>query len=240
MTAPGLTDPSTRNGSTELSERLNWLRAGVLGANDGIVSVAAVVVGVAAASDLVHPVLLAGVAALVAGMLSMALGEFVSVSSAADTQRTIISALRSQLGRDPEAAVAQLRDAYVARGLSLATAEQVARELTAHDPVNAHLSARYHLDEDEVVSPTQAALASGLAFLAGALLPLATILLTPVEWRIPVTFVAVLVALGLTGGIGARLGEASVTRAVVRVVLGGLLALGATWLVGSLLGVAAA
>lgn len=239
LTAVAASDPS-QSGSAELSERLNWLRAGVLGANDGIVSVAATVVGVAAATSTVQPVMLAGVAAVIAGMLSMALGEYVSVSSAADTQRTVIGTLRRTLGTNPASAVSELRDAYVAKGLSPATAEQVALELTEHDPVSAHLSARYHLDEDEVVSAWHAAVASGIAFLAGAILPMLTILLTPVAWRIPVTVVAVLIALAATGGIGAKLGGASVSRAVLRVVVGGMLALAATWFVGHLLGVGVA
>ncbi len=223
--------------SAALSERLNWLRAGVLGANDGIVSIAATVVGVAAATSSVTPVLLAGVAAVIAGALSMALGEYVSVSSAADSQRTIISGLRSRLVHDPDDALDQLAASYRSRGLSAATARLVAEELTSHDAVAAHLTSRYHLAEDEVVSPWHAAIASGLSFLAGAALPLTTILVAPVEWRIPVTFVSVLVALALTGGLGAKLGGAPVARAVGRVVVGGTLALTATWVVGLLLGV---
>lgn len=224
-------------GSRPLAERLNWLRAGVLGANDGIVSVAATVVGVAAATDAFVPVLLAGVAAVVAGALSMALGEYVSVSSAADSQRTIIRRLRYELRERPEHARDRLREVVAAQGLSPATAELVSSELSQRDAMAAHLSVEYHFAEDEVVSPGHAALASGISFVAGAALPVATILLTPVDWRIPVTFLAAVVALGITGGAGARLGNSPVRRAVVRVVVGGILALAATWLVGSLLGV---
>lgn len=224
--------------SAGMAARLNWLRAGVLGANDGIVSVAATVVAVAAATSTVTPVLLAGVASVLAGMLSMALGEYVSVSSAADSQRSVISQIRRQLSGDRAGSVGDLRQAYLDQGLTPETAQRVAEELTAHDAVGAHLSARFHLAEDEVVNPWHAALASGLSFLVGSLLPMATILLSPIAWRVPVTFVSVVIALALTGGFGAKLGDAPVGKAVIRVVVGGILALAITWLVGNLLGVA--
>lgn len=223
--------------SAELSGRLNWLRAGVLGANDGIVSTAATVVGVAAATSSVTPVLLAGTAAVVAGALSMAMGEYVSVSSAADSQRSIIGSLRRVLATDRRSADDALVAAYERQGLSRDTAERVVAELGDGDAVQAHLSQRYHLAEDEVVNPWHAAIASGLSFLAGALLPILTILLSPVEWRIPVTALAVLLALAITGGAGARLGDAPVLPAVVRVVVGGSLALAATYGVGALVGI---
>ncbi|MFV0427835.1 MAG: VIT1/CCC1 transporter family protein [Arachnia sp.] len=223
--------------SAELTERLNWLRAGVLGANDGVVSVAATVVGVAAATSSVTPVLLAGVATMIAGIISMALGEYVSVSSAADTQRAIIARVRNELLAQPREAEESLAQAIRERGISPATAQQVAAELSLHDALDAQLTERYHLDEAEVVNPWQAAAASGLAFFAGAALPLATILWAPVAWRIPVTAVAVLVALAVTGGIGARLGQAPIPRAVARVVIGGAIALAVTYLVGTWLGV---
>lgn len=224
--------------SAELSGRLNWLRAGVLGANDGVVSIAATVVGVAAATTEVGPVLLAGAAAVVAGATSMALGEYVSVSSAADSQRSLIRRVRALLITDRHAADRDLVEAYRAEGLSAETAERVVAELSAQDPVRAQLSGRYHIAEDEVVNPWHAALASALAFLAGAVLPMLTVLLMPVAVRIPVTVAAVLVALAVTGALGAHLGEAPIRPAVIRVVTGGLAALAATYLVGSLLGVA--
>lgn len=223
-----------------LAERLNWLRAGVLGANDGIVSVAATVVGVAAATSQVTPVLLAGVAAVIAGALSMAVGEYVSVSSAADTQRSIISRLRTTLSQSPDTELANLRRAFEDQGLSAATAHLVAEELSAHNPVSAHLRSRWHLDTDEVLNPWHAAIASAIAFLAGAALPLATILVSPVEYRVPVTVGSVLAALAITGFIGARVGQVAPARPVLRIVAGGSAALAATWLVGSLLGVAVA
>lgn len=224
--------------TSALAERLNWLRAGVLGANDGIVSVAATVVGVAAATSEITPVLLAGVAAVIAGALSMAVGEYVSVASAADSQRTIISTLRSTLRREPEDELENLARAYRQQGLSAETATMVARELTGHNPLSAHLKSRWHLDIDEVLNPWHAAIASALAFLAGSALPLLMILLTPVSSRIPLTVGAVLAALALTGFVGAKVGGASPLRPVLRIVLGGTVAIAATFAVGSLLGVA--
>jgi VIT1/CCC1 family predicted Fe2+/Mn2+ transporter len=223
--------------SAELSGRLNWLRAGVLGANDGIVSISATVVGVAAATSTVTPVLLAGVAAVVAGAISMALGEYVSVSSAADSQRSLITSLRALLTSDRRAADDELIAAYQRQGLTRATAEQVVAEIGEGHAVKAHLSQRFHLAEDEIVNPWHAAIASAVAFLAGAILPFLTILLMPIPLRIPVTVVAVLIALAITGGVGARLGGAPVGRAVLRVVTGGLVALGTTYAIGLMLGV---
>lgn len=219
-----------------LSQRLNWLRAGVLGANDGIVSTAAVVVGVAGATSEVMPVLLAGSAALVGGAISMALGEYVSVSSQRDTERALIEKERRELADDPEAELTELVGLYEARGLSHDTATRVATELTANDALSAHLSIELNIDQDDVVSPWHAALASAIAFLVGALLPMATILLVPHPARIVCTFVAVLLALAITGYTAAWIGAASRWRAVVRTVTGGAIALGATFLVGSLFG----
>ena len=224
--------------SAALSDRLNWLRAGVLGANDGIVSIAATVVGVAAAVEDITPILLAGVAAVVGGAISMALGEFVSVSSAADSQRSLISRVSRLLRDDEPRAKVQLVDTYMAQGLSATTARLVVSELDVADRSRVLLSQQYHLAEDEVLNPWHAALASAVAFLAGALLPFLTIVLVPLPWRIPVTVVAVLIALALTGGLGAKLGDSPVLPAIRRVVLGGILALGTTYGIGMLLGVA--
>lgn len=229
---------SSSDSSADFSDRLNWLRAGVLGANDGIVSVAATVVGVAAAVDDVTPILLAGVAALVGGAISMALGEFVSVSSAADSQRGVIARVSSMLRTDRDATHEQLTETYQAQGLSRATAELVASELSDENTTRVLLSQRYHLAENEVLNPLHAAVASALAFLTGALLPFLTIVLVPLPWRLPVTVASVLIALTLTGGLGAKLGGAPVLPAVRRVVLGGITALAVTYGVGALLGVA--
>ncbi len=222
-----------------LSQRLNWLRAGVLGANDGIVSTAAIVVGVAGATDQVLPVLLAGSAALVGGAISMALGEYVSVSSQRDTEHALIEKERGELADDPEAELAELVGLYEHQGLSHATATAVAAELTAKDALKAHLSIELNIDQDDVVSPWHAAIASAIAFTVGALLPLATILLVPHPARIVATFVAVLLALALTGYLAAWIGGARRIRAIARTVIGGAIALVATFLVGSLFGTTA-
>jgi len=221
---------------TGIGRRLNWLRAGVLGANDGIVSVASLVVGVAGAGAGVPAILAAGVAGLVGGAISMALGEYVSVSSQRDSERALIAQEKRELREMPEEELAELALMYRRRGLTEATAEQVARELTAHDALSAHLEVELHIDQDDLVSPWQAAASSALAFTVGALLPLLAILLPAPEWRVAVTAVAVLVALAITGTISARLGGSSAPRAVVRLVVGGALALAATYAIGALLG----
>ncbi|KAA9111143.1 VIT1/CCC1 transporter family protein [Microbacterium rhizomatis] len=219
-----------------LAQRLNWLRAGVLGANDGIVSVAAIVVGVAGATSDISPILTAGVAGLVGGAVSMALGEYVSVSSQSDSERALIAKEKRELAEMPDEELEELAGLYEAKGLRPETARQVAVELTAHDAVAAHLSAELNIDETDVVSPWHAAGASAVAFTIGALLPLLAILLPPAEWRVPATFIAVLVALALTGWISARLGGSSTAKSVLRVVIGGAIALVATYGIGTLLG----
>lgn len=216
--------------------RLNWLRAGVLGANDGIVSVAALVVGVAGATTDSGALFTAGIAGLVGGAISMALGEYVSVSSQRDSERALIAKERRELRDMPEAELEELTGLYRARGLSDETARQVAVELTAHDALSAHLEIELHIDQDDLVNPWHAALSSAIAFTLGALLPLLAILLPPPDWRVPVTFAAVLIALAATGTLSAVLGGAPRLRAATRLVVGGALALLATWLIGTLLG----
>lgn len=234
QTAPGAhPDEPHRAG---LAQRLNWLRAGVLGANDGIVSTAAVVVGVAGATSEATPVLVAGSAALVGGAISMALGEYVSVSSQRDSERALIEKERQELADDPEAEFAELVGLYQAQGLSHETASKVATELTANDALAAHLAVELNIDQDDVVSPWHAAFASAVAFTIGALLPMVTMVLVPHPARIGGTFAAVLAALAVTGYLAAWLGEATRWRAVVRTVAGGAIALGATFLVGTLFG----
>lgn len=220
----------------DLAGRLNWLRAGVLGANDGIVSVASLVVGVAGATSESAPLLAAGIAGLVGGAISMALGEYVSVSSQRDSQRALIAKERRELTDDPAAELIELAGIYEAKGLRPETARLVAAELTAHDPLTAHLEAELGISEDDVVSPWAAAGASALAFTIGALLPLLAILLPPQEIRVPVTFAVVLLALALTGFTSARIGGNSALRPTIRVVIGGALALAATFAIGTLLG----
>jgi len=222
--------------SGDLGGRLNWLRAGVLGANDGIVSVAALVVGVAGATTDFAPLLTAGIAGLVGGAISMALGEYVSVSSQSDSQRALIAKERQELADDPAAELEELTGIYQAKGLTPETARKVAEELTAHDVLTAHLEAELGMTEDHVVSPWAAAGASALAFTIGGLLPLLAILLPPVDLRVPITFAVVLLALALTGFVSAKIGGNPAVRPTVRVVVGGALALAATFALGSLLG----
>lgn len=224
--------------SAGMAGRLNWLRAAVLGANDGIVSVAGIVVGVAGATAARGPIFTAGLAGLVAGAVSMALGEYVSVSSQRDSETAALSKERWELREMPEDELAELTAIYEAKGLSSATAAQVAAELTAHDAEAAHLDAELHIDPDDLANPFQASAASAASFTIGAVLPMLAILLPPAAWRVPVTFVAVLIALGLAGAVSARIGGSDVRRAVLRVVIGGAVGLAFTYGVGHLFGTA--
>lgn len=204
--------------------------------NDGIVSVAAVVVGVAGATEGSAPILTAGMAALVGGAISMALGEYVSVSSQSDSQKAMIRKKKLALEHQPAEGRNHLAAAYENGGLSPATAAQVAAELSEHDALGAHLSVEMNLGEEDVVSPWHAAFASAIAFTLGAILPMLAILLPPETVRVPVTFAAVLLALGITGWFGAVIGGGPRFKATGRVVVGGALALAATFAIGSLLG----
>ncbi|WP_427892819.1 VIT1/CCC1 transporter family protein [Kribbella sp. GL6] len=219
-----------------IAERLNWLRAGVLGANDGIVSTAGLVVGVAGATTSATAILTAGIAGLVAGAVSMALGEYVSVSSQRDTERALLAKERAELADSPEDELAELTAIYVAKGLRPETAKQVAMELTERDPLVAHAEAELGISPDDLTNPWHAAGASALAFTAGALLPLIAILLPGPAIRVPITFAVVLLALAGTGALSAHLGEAHRLPAVTRLVLGGALAMAVTFAVGQLVG----
>lgn len=218
--------------------KLNWIRASVLGANDGIVSVAALVVGVAGATDSTGFILTAGTAGVVAGALSMAVGEYVSVSSQRDTEKALIEKERRELETEPDKELEELTTIYEAKGLSRPTAATVAHELTAHDAFAAHLEAELHIDPAKLANPWHAAFASAASFFAGAVLPMVAITLPPPEWRIPVTFVSVIIALAITGSLSAYVGDANKTRATTRVVLGGALAMAITFGIGKLFGVA--
>jgi VIT1/CCC1 family predicted Fe2+/Mn2+ transporter len=219
-----------------IAGRLNWLRAGVLGANDGIVSTAAIVVGVAGASASRSAILTAGVAGLFAGAMSMAAGEFVSVSSQRDSERAMLELERRELAETPNAELAELAQIYQGKGLTAELAQQVAEQLTEHDALGAHAEAELGIDPDDLTNPWQAALASFVAFTVGAVLPLVAIGLTPDGWRVGVTFAAVVVALAVTGSISARLGKAARWPAVRRNVFGGLLAMLVTYGIGSVVG----
>jgi VIT1/CCC1 family predicted Fe2+/Mn2+ transporter len=216
--------------------RLNWLRAGVLGANDGIISLAGLVVGVAGATSARAPILTAGVAGLIAGVVSMALGEYVSVSSQRDTERAMLAKERRELREEPDAELDELIAIYEAKGLRHSTARNVAVELTAHDAFTAHAEAELGIDPTNLVNPLQAIYASALSFTLGGLVPLVAILVPPPSWRVPITVVAVLAALTLTGVISARLGGSSRRTAVLRVILGGALAMAVTFGLGHLFG----
>ena len=219
-----------------LNNKLNWLRAGVLGANDGIVSVAGIVIGVAAATVDREHILTAGIAGLTAGALSMALGEYVSVSTQRDTELALLAKERRELAEEPEAEFNELVGLYQAKGLSPDTARTVATELTERDAFAAHIDIELGIDPDGLTNPWHAAISSAVSFTLGALLPMLAILLTPPSARIPITFVAVLIALGITGWVSARLGGADPVRATQRVVIGGALAMAVTYAIGRLVG----
>jgi vacuolar iron transporter family protein len=219
-----------------LGQRLNWLRAGVLGANDGIVSTAGLVVGVAAATPDRTAVLTAGLAGLTAGAVSMALGEYVSVSSQRDSEHALLEKERGELDAMPEVELDELTSIYVAKGATPETARRLAEELTAHNPFAAHADAELNIDPEGLTNPWHAALSSALAFTLGSALPLVAIALIPAAARIPATVFVVLLALALTGLVSAAIGGARPDRAMARLVLGGAAAMAVTYAVGQLVG----
>lgn len=217
---------------------MNRLRAGVLGANDGIVSTAGLVVGVAGATSERGPIFTAGLAGLVAGAISMGLGEYISVSSQRDSERSQLATERRELAEDPQQELDELADIYASKGLRPETARLVAIELTEHDALAAHADAELKIDPDQLTNPLHAAVASAAAFTLGALLPLVAILMPPESARVPVTVVAVLIALAIAGAVSARIGGSSVRLAVARIVLGGGAGLALTYTIGRLFGTA--
>jgi VIT1/CCC1 family predicted Fe2+/Mn2+ transporter len=216
--------------------RLNWLRASVLGANDGIVSIAGLVFGVAGASASSPFLFATGVAGILAGALSMAVGEYVSVSSSRDAERALLAKEKFELKNYPDHELAELKGIYEKKGLSSETAETVAKELTAHDAFRAHVEAELNMDPDKLANPVQAALASAGSFFAGALIPFLAIILPPADIRLPVAFAAVVCALIATGAVSAWAGGANIPKAVIRVTVGGILAMAVTYGIGTLLG----
>jgi VIT1/CCC1 family predicted Fe2+/Mn2+ transporter len=234
--APGVHVGEPHAGS--LASRLNWLRAGVLGANDGIISTAGMVIGVAAATADAGEIATAGVAGLAAGAVSMALGEYVSVSAQRDTERALVATERAELEEAPQAEHAELVELLRRRGLSDSTSVLAADELSAHDALGTHLKVELGIEEGDLANPWAAAGSSAVAFAAGAAVPLASILLAPASVRIAVTFLAVVVALVATGWISAHLGRAPKRAALVRLVIGGALAMAVTFGIGYLFGVA--
>ncbi|GAA1460696.1 VIT family protein [Nocardiopsis exhalans] len=221
-----------------LGSLLNRLRAAVLGANDGIISTAGLVVGVTGATPHRETLLIAGVAGTVAGALSMAAGEYVSVSTQRDAEKAAIAKEQRQLAEDPEGELEELAGMYRTRGISEELSHRVARELTDHDALRAHVEVELGLNRYRV-NPWQAAFASMFSFLLGASIPLSAMLLSSDAWRLPVTVVAVLAATGLLGAVSARMGGALPARSALRCVLGGSFAMLVTYLIGSLIGSAA-
>ncbi|MBP6038223.1 MAG: VIT family protein [Candidatus Saccharimonas sp.] len=220
------------------NSKLNKLRAAVLGANDGIVSISSVVMGVAGATSDTKAISLAGLAALVAGALSMAVGEYVSVSSQSDAEKAYIREEQKDLKENPDYELDELAREYIKHGVSSKLAHQVAAELTKNDALKAHLRMHFNIDPDDINNPWHAAVASLLAFTAGGIVPFLTIVLLPESIRIPATVAGVLVSLIGVGYLSAQAGNAGKTRAVLRVVSGGLAAMTVTYFVGVLFGTA--
>lgn len=216
--------------------RTGWLRAAVLGANDGIVSTASLILGVAAAGTARSEILLAGVAALVAGALSMAAGEYVSVSSQSDAENADLTREKRELAEQPEHEFEELVGIYLGRGLDRPTAEAVARQLTAHDALGAHARDELGLTEAATARPLQAAVASALTFAVGAALPLVAVMSAPVQMLVPVVAVASLLSLILLGAFGARVGKAPILKSVARITFWGALAMALTAFIGKMAG----
>lgn len=223
--------------SNKTNSKLNWLRASVLGANDGIVSTASIIVGVAGASSSTSVILTAGVAGMVAGALSMGVGEYVSVSTQRDTERALIEKERQELIDHPAHELEELVAIYHSKGLSESTSRIVAEELTHKDAFAAHLDAELGIHPDHLTDPWHAAYASTLSFFCGAIIPLIMIIISPTRIRILLTFFGVFLALIVTGTLSAHAGGASKKTATIRVVIGGLLAMIVTFGIGKLFGV---
>lgn len=228
--------PRSVHSELHFTHRIGWLRAAVLGANDGIVSTAALIVGVAAAESSRHATLLAGLAGLVAGAMSMAAGEYVSVSSQSDTEKADMARERRELAESPDAELAELTGIYEKRGLEPALARQVAEQLTARDAFAAHARDELGLTEEQAARPTQAALASALTFSVGAALPLVLSALVPARLLIMIVSVGSLLCLAVLGAVAAHAGGASRWRGAVRVTFWSALALAITAGVGRLFG----
>ncbi len=221
-----------------LVSRIGWLRAAVLGANDGIISTASLILGVAGASASKGSILLAGIAGLVAGAMSMAAGEYVSVSSQSDTENADLAREREELATEPEAEREELTQIYVDRGVEAALARQVADQLTAKDALGAHARDELGISEITTARPVQAALTSAATFSVGAAAPLALVLISPGDWLVPVVAGGSLFALAVLGWLGAKTGGAEVLKPVLRVTFWGALAMAITFGIGVLVGTA--
>lgn len=233
------TNPSAHPEAPHMINRANWLRAAVLGANDGIVSVSALVTGVAAANPPPGAVLIAGIAGLAAGAMSMAAGEYVSVSSQSDIERADLDRERQALAAMPEQELQELAMIFESRGMTAATALQAAREVTAHDALRAHAREELGLHDVNHANPLQAALASLVTFAAAAAIPLVAAVLAPAGMVIPVVLVVTVLALAMLGATGAWAGGAPLMPAIIRVVVWGVFAMAVTMGVGRIFGVAA-
>lgn len=219
-----------------LVERIGWLRAAVLGANDGIVSTASLIVGVAASSAGTPEIAIAGIAGLVAGAMSMAAGEYVSVSSQSDTERADLARETAELRDDPAGELEELTQIYVGRGLELSLARQVARQLTTHDALGAHARDELGISKATTARPVQAALTSAATFAVGAAMPLLMVFVAPATLLIPLVSGASLVFLGALGAIGAKAGGANIWRGTARVAFWGAAAMALTAGIGALFG----
>jgi VIT1/CCC1 family predicted Fe2+/Mn2+ transporter len=219
-----------------LVSRIGWLRAAILGANDGIVSTASLIVGVAAAATTNSEILIAGIVGLVAGAMSMAAGEYVSVSSQSDTEAADLARERRELRDDPESELAELAGIYEARGLDKDLAMEVAKQLTSHNALDAHLRDELGISDTTSARPIQAALTSAVTFAIGAVLPLLVAFVVATDYVILAVAVATLVSLALLGALGAQAGGANIVQATLRVTYWGLLAMAATAAIGALFG----
>lgn len=230
-------EPATAEAEGQrLASKLNWLRAAVLGANDGIVSTAGMVAGVAGATVDHRVLLLSGAASVVAGAISMAVGEYVSVSSQRDSQRAELEHERRQLAANPEYGLRQLTGLIQAQGIDATLARQAAEQLTDRDALTAHARLELDIDPRALANPWNAAFASMFAFAAGGIIPFAAIVLSPPQLAVPVTAAGVTIALAITGTLSAHLGNAPRLRAALRTVSGGLVAMAVTYGVGALIG----
>jgi len=217
--------------------RSGWLRAAILGANDGILSTASIIIGVAAASDIREPIVLAGVAGLVAGALSMAAGEYVSVSSQTDIETADLARERIELKETPAAELLEWAGIYEKRGLDKELALRVATQLTAHNALEAHARDELGINEITQAKPLQAALASGAAFVFGGILPVVAALLVPVRQMVYLQYAFAMVFLIILGTVAARAGGSNVRKAILRITFWGIVAMGITALIGHLFGV---
>ena len=226
-----------KHGEHHLSHRSNWLRAGVLGANDGLISTASLMTGMVAAHPEFNTLLLTGISALVGGAISMAAGEYVSVSSQADTEKADMEMERRELALHPEEELKELTAIYQDRGLTPELAHEVAKQLTAHNALDAHMRDEISISEESFANPLQAAFSSAASFAVGAAIPILVILLLPLNTLLAALIISTLIGLGLLGYISAKLGGAPIRPAVMRILIWGVIAMGVTGIIGKLVGV---